>query len=212
MTSIRSSGLPHLAGLSGLTNFRLNRMDLPCSRCSLWLHAGGTNPGSTAGHSLCCAACDSAFPFERQGRLLRSRSISGLFSRSLYSGLQPPCLRFAVAVTGHHARLGTRLLARLYRGRHLRRLRSTHLQGATLAGRVGVWRAGVGRSLCSLLPRPFVCECHTISTMPRFQSPPRRTQHADFLALRSPVCFASRLMGPILPERLSAAVAEPCSR
>lgn len=79
-------------------------------------------------------------------------------------------------------------------------------------GRVGVWRAGVGRSLCSLLPRPFVCECHTISTMPRFQSPPRRTQHADFLALRSPVCFASRLMGPILPERLSAAVAEPCSR
>ena len=71
-------------------------------------------------------------PFERQGRLLRSRSISGLFSRSLYSGLQPPCLRFAVAVTGHRARLGTRLLARLYRGRHLRRQSSTHLHGATL--------------------------------------------------------------------------------
>ena len=51
MTSTRSSGLPHLAGLSGTTNFRLNRMDLPCSRRSLWLHAGGTNPGSTAGHS-----------------------------------------------------------------------------------------------------------------------------------------------------------------
>src|SRR3984893_14212192 len=29
------------------------------------------------------AACGSAFPFERQGRLLRSRSISGLCSRSL---------------------------------------------------------------------------------------------------------------------------------
>src|ERR1700730_17606248 len=29
------------------------------------------------------AGCDSAFPFERQGRLLRSRSISGLCSRSL---------------------------------------------------------------------------------------------------------------------------------
>jgi integrase len=28
------------------------------------------------------------------------------------SGLQPPCLRFAAAVTGRHARLGTRLLAR----------------------------------------------------------------------------------------------------
>jgi hypothetical protein len=44
MTSIRSSGLPHLGGLSGPTNFRLNRMDLPCSRCFLWLHAGGTEP------------------------------------------------------------------------------------------------------------------------------------------------------------------------
>src|SRR6201997_2460993 len=82
--------------------------------------------------TCCIAACDSAFPLERQGRLLRSRSILGLSSRSLRSGLQPPCLRFAAAVTGHHARLGTRLLARLYRGRHLRRLSSTRLQGATL--------------------------------------------------------------------------------
>src|SRR6202048_5118817 len=77
------------------------------------------------------AACDSAFPFERQGRLLRSRSISGLCSRSLHSGLQPPCLRFAAAVTGRHARLGSRLLAKLCRGRHLRRQSSTRLQGAT---------------------------------------------------------------------------------
>jgi hypothetical protein len=34
--------------------------------------------------------------------------------------------------------------------------------------------------LLTLLSRPFVCECPTISTMPRFQSPPRRTQRADF--------------------------------
>ena len=80
-----------------------------------------------------------------------------------------------------------------------------------LSGRVEDWRAGLGRSSCSPLSRPFVCECLTISTVPRFQPPPRRTQQADFLALRSPVCFASRFMGPILPERLSAAVAEPCS-
>ena len=39
-----------------------------------------------------------------------------------------------------------------------------------------------------------------------------RTQRADFLALRSPVCFTSRLMGPILSERLSTSVAEPGSR
>ena len=49
-----------------------------------------------------------------------------------------------------------------------------------LSGRVGDWRAGLGRSLCSLLARSFVCECHTISAVPRFQPPPRRTQHADF--------------------------------
>ncbi len=46
------------------------------------------------------------------------------------SGLQPPCLRFATAVTGRHARLGSRLLARLCRGRHLRRQSSMRLQGA----------------------------------------------------------------------------------
>ena len=48
------------------------------------------------------------------------------------------------------------------------------------SGRVGDWRAGLGRSLCSLLARSFVGECHTISAVPRFQPPPRRTQHADF--------------------------------
>jgi hypothetical protein len=37
-----------------------------------------------------------------------------------------------MAVTGHHARLGTRLLARLYRGRYLKRQSSTRFQGATL--------------------------------------------------------------------------------
>src|SRR5215211_4578603 len=49
-----------------------------------------------------------------------------------------------------------------------------------LIGRVEDWRVGLGRCSCSLLSRPFVCECHSISTMPRFQSPPRRTQRADF--------------------------------
>src|ERR1022692_1706501 len=106
------------------------------------------------------------------------------------SGLQPPCLRFATAVTGRHARLGTRLLARLYRGRHRRRLTSTRLQGATLISRVEDWRAGLDRSLGSLLSRPFVCECPTISTMPRLQPPPRRTQRADFPHCAPP--FASR--------------------
>src|ERR1700739_893970 len=47
------------------------------------------------------------------------------------SCLPPPWPRFAVAVAGHHARLGTRLLVRLCRGRHRRRLNSMRLQGAT---------------------------------------------------------------------------------
>src|ERR1700682_5569529 len=46
LTSTRSSDPSHLFGLAGPTGLRLNRMDLPCSRCFLWLHAGGTNPGS----------------------------------------------------------------------------------------------------------------------------------------------------------------------
>jgi hypothetical protein len=56
----------------------------------------------------------------------------GYVSVHCCSGLQPPCLRFATAVTGRHARLGSRLLARLCRGRHRRRQTSTRLQGATL--------------------------------------------------------------------------------
>jgi len=38
------------------------------------------------------------------------------------------------------------------------------LQLQPLVGRVEDWRAGLGRSLGSLLSRPFVCECPTIST------------------------------------------------
>src|SRR6266853_1563748 len=50
----------------------------------------------------------------------------------LFTSFRPTtCLRFAAAVTGHHARLGSRLLARLCRGRHRRRQTSTRLQGAT---------------------------------------------------------------------------------
>src|SRR6516164_3025776 len=58
--------------------------------------------------------------------------------------------------------------------------RPGELHPESLTGRVGDWRAGLGRSLCSPLTRSFVCECHNISTMPRFQPPPRRTQRANF--------------------------------
>jgi hypothetical protein len=73
-----------------------------------------------------------------------------------------------------------------------------------LSGRVEDWRAGLGRSSCSPLARSFVCECHNISTMPRFQSPPRRNATCGFPALRAPICFMPRLMRPILLGQLSA--------
>ena len=47
------------------------------------------------------------------------------------SACRPPCLRFAMAVSGHHARLGTRLRARLCRGLHFRRLSFISFQGTT---------------------------------------------------------------------------------
>src|SRR3954454_24301568 len=42
-----------------------------------------------------------------------------------------PCLRCAEPVTGHPARLGSRLPAQLYRGRHFRRHGFVRFQGAT---------------------------------------------------------------------------------
>src|SRR6267378_5620309 len=53
LTSTRPSDLPRLVSLSGPTGFRLNLMDLPCSHEILWLHAGGTNPGSISGRLPC---------------------------------------------------------------------------------------------------------------------------------------------------------------
>ena len=76
------------------------------------------------------ACWDAAFPIARRGRPLRPVRLRGECSVHLRSGLLPPCLRFAVTVTGHHARLGTWLLARLYQGGHLRPLCCRRLQGA----------------------------------------------------------------------------------
>ena len=42
---------------------------------------------------------------------------------------------------------------------------------ARINSRVEVWRGGLGRCLCSLLARSFVCGCHIISTMLRFHTP-----------------------------------------
>src|SRR5450631_3722049 len=138
------------------------------------------------------AVFDSAFPFERRGRLLRSRSISGLFSRSLHSGLQPPCLRFATAVTGRHARLGSWLLARLCHGRHRRRQTSTRLQGATLIEPDWrVWRIQLSDKRSCLRPRqvtrrlPACSDCYRLERplpegLAPSQEPCLSTAHVSF--------------------------------
>src|SRR5450631_4207353 len=84
------------------------------------------------------AVFDSAFPFERQGRLLRSRSISGLFSRSLHSGLQPPCLGFATAVIAD-GRLQRACKAQLP---HHRAYGSVHGGSRSYANTIGTRMAG----------------------------------------------------------------------
>src|SRR5262245_32711993 len=81
------------------------------------------------------------------------------------SGLLPPCLRFAVYVTGDHARLGARLLARLCRGRHLRRLTSIRLQGATLAEPKidqGIAPLSPAKPLEQVLERSETCLCFDV--------------------------------------------------
>jgi len=72
------------------------------------------------------------------------------------SGLLPSCLRFAVYVTGHHARLGMRLLARPCRGRHLRRLtsirftrRNPHGSGRDALASSGSYPPASGLTPCS---------------------------------------------------------------
>ena len=77
---------------------------------------------------------DAAFPVEGSGRPLRSRSISGLFIRSL--AFRPATFLSTLRSGCYQTPRKTRYTAawlRLCRDRHFRRLNSTRLQGATLA-------------------------------------------------------------------------------
>jgi hypothetical protein len=79
-----------------------------------------------------------------------------------------------------------------------------------LTGRVEAWRAGLGRSLFSLfLALSFASV--TLSRPATFPVPATSNAACGFPALRSPVCFTSRVMRPIVLEQLSALATEPCS-
>ena len=124
------SSLPHQ--LVGPYKLGLSLTDLPCSHEILWLHASGTNPGSNSAH-LPYRMLSFCLPL-RGIRSAASITIDfgAIFPFTVILACKPSGLRFAMAVTGHHARLGTRLRARLCRGLHFRRLDSTSFQGTTL--------------------------------------------------------------------------------
>src|ERR1700738_1636762 len=123
-----------------------------------------TRQDAPARYRLGCVACRSALPRERFSPMVESRCGAVALGRTY---LLPPLSSGGASMVPPWLRF--------------------HIP---LIGRVEDWRAGLGRSLGSLLSRPFVCECPTISTMPRLQPPPRRTQRADFPHCAPP--FASR--------------------
>src|SRR6266851_8420007 len=85
------------------------------TRMAFW-RTTGTNPGSNSEHSPYRIL---NFCLPHSGiRSATSITIDfgAIFPFTAVPACKPPCLRFAVAVAGHHARLGTRLLAKLCRG------------------------------------------------------------------------------------------------
>jgi hypothetical protein len=57
-----------------------------------------------------------------------------------------------------------------------------------LIGRVGDWRAGLGRSLCCLLPRPFGCEVSQHRDH-AYVSSPRHVERSVWISLTTLTCL-----------------------
>src|ERR1700745_2716832 len=95
-----------------------------------------------------------------------------------------------MAVAGHHARLGTRLRARLCRGLHLRKLKSMSFQGTTLHGSgraafphpalpLGSWAL---RSSESVPPQPPAATCLDRGWVRAFVAEARLSPHSAWSA------------------------------
>src|SRR6516225_162174 len=138
LTSARSSDLPRLLGLVGPYKLRLNLTALPCSHGIPQLHASDTNPGSIPEH-LPCRPLKFRLPHWRIG----SATSNTIDFGAILPFTVVPAYNLPVYAsqcrTSHHARLGTRLPAKLCHGHHFRQLNFMSFQGATLhrSGRAG---------------------------------------------------------------------------
>ena len=104
---------------------------------------------------LLCLAALSGQPPEPGGSRRKARGVDGESARR------------ATIVSGHYAAYVFCVPDPL----SLVKFRLRRSPFAMRRCRVEDWRAGLGRSSCSLLARPFVCECHSISTMLTFPIP-----------------------------------------
>ena len=130
LTSARLLDRPCLGGLSGLAP---EPDGSPLFTSSPSVTCQRYEPRKRPGPLAMSRYRDAAFPVERSGRPLRSRSISGLSLRSL--AFRPATFLSTLRSGCYQTPRKTRYTAawlRLCRGRHFRRLNSTRLQGATL--------------------------------------------------------------------------------
>jgi hypothetical protein len=122
------SSLPNR--LVGPYKLRLNLTALPCSHKVLRSHAGGTNPGSISGHSLYRIQ-----RFRLPHRGIGSATPITIDFGAIFPFTDVPAYDLLVYAsqchTSHHARLGTRLPAKLCCGHHFRQLNFMSFQGAT---------------------------------------------------------------------------------
>jgi hypothetical protein len=87
----------------------------------------------------------------------------------------------------------------------------TFAKGAALKDPTGLFNSGLEGNTRRAIDFHEGTPCRTIR--PRGVSSPRHVARTTRIsALRSPVCYASRVMGPIVLGRLSALASEPCSR
>ena len=187
LTAAGSLDRSRLLGLAGPTSLRLNPTALPCSHGTFRWHAGGTNPGSI---SRCSPKRALNFCLPQSG----TRSAT---STTIDFGANTPFTLVPAYNLPVYASQGP--------------LPDT-TQDSVRGCRLGSTAVAIPGDMvpCAFKAQPAQVGSRTgaptwpyTPTRPRFQPPPRRDATCGFPALRAPICFMPRLMGPILPGQLS---------